>query len=582
MLRLVIEDDDGKTTVVPLIRDEITIGRKEGNTIRLTERNVSRHHARLVRSGGAPSMVFVEDLESFNGVRLNGERIADKATLKVGDLIQIGDYALALKDDAPEEHAEKPAAIDRAATAVHQVEALSDTQKGKLVVVSSNLAGETYALDRREVIIGRTDENDIVVNHRSISRNHAKIIFRDDAFTIIDLASSNGVKVNGEVYGTASLVKGDIVELGQVKMRYVAPGDDYVFTPADVEDAEVRQGPGVGRLVFIGIILAAVAVGTFFIVDRKGTGGSAGGETPSVRPEAVDVSALEAEGKTAMSQEQWEEATRVFGRLLQAKPEHDEAQRLHKRALAEGANQRRYNLVLKDVEENQWADAFFGLRDFPLDSLYTTKLGVYRPRIELGFATAELERGLRLVNDANLEGARKVLEALQQHPFASEQATRLAAAIRDAEQVAVRPPPEAPPTVAVASEPRRVPDEPVERPVRPDRPERPERPERPVRPPPEAAPTVDPEAAYSEVMEASGRLIAQGRREEAVGQLLKAHRLNPNSHMPHQRLCAILPFLGRTADSLTHCKLWRAKEPNPAYRIKADSMIQQLEAELNP
>ena len=41
MFKLVIQDDEGKTTVVPLIRDEITNGRKEGNTIRLTERNVS-------------------------------------------------------------------------------------------------------------------------------------------------------------------------------------------------------------------------------------------------------------------------------------------------------------------------------------------------------------------------------------------------------------------------------------------------------------------------------------------------------------------------------------------------------------
>ena len=37
MFKLVIQDDEGKTTVVPLIRDEITIGRKEGNTIRLDD-----------------------------------------------------------------------------------------------------------------------------------------------------------------------------------------------------------------------------------------------------------------------------------------------------------------------------------------------------------------------------------------------------------------------------------------------------------------------------------------------------------------------------------------------------------------
>ena len=36
MYKLIIEDDEGKTTEVPIIRDEITVGRKEGNTIRLT------------------------------------------------------------------------------------------------------------------------------------------------------------------------------------------------------------------------------------------------------------------------------------------------------------------------------------------------------------------------------------------------------------------------------------------------------------------------------------------------------------------------------------------------------------------
>ena len=50
MWKLVIEDDEGKRTVVPLARDDYTIGRQEGNTIRLTERNVSRHHGRVRRS----------------------------------------------------------------------------------------------------------------------------------------------------------------------------------------------------------------------------------------------------------------------------------------------------------------------------------------------------------------------------------------------------------------------------------------------------------------------------------------------------------------------------------------------------
>src|SRR3954468_18897136 len=96
MYKLIIEDDEGKTTVVPLIRDEITIGRKEGNTIRLTERNVSRRHAKLLKSNGS---VFIEDLSSYNGIKVNGDRIAGRAPINEGDRIQIGDYQLALKLD---------------------------------------------------------------------------------------------------------------------------------------------------------------------------------------------------------------------------------------------------------------------------------------------------------------------------------------------------------------------------------------------------------------------------------------------------------------------------------------------------
>src|SRR5437868_4908862 len=94
MMKLIIEDDEGRKTVVPLIRDEMTIGRQDGNTIRLTERNVSRRHARLVKDDGN---VLVEDLGSYNGVRVNGEKIAGPTKIKEGDLVEIGDYDLGIQ-----------------------------------------------------------------------------------------------------------------------------------------------------------------------------------------------------------------------------------------------------------------------------------------------------------------------------------------------------------------------------------------------------------------------------------------------------------------------------------------------------
>jgi pSer/pThr/pTyr-binding forkhead associated (FHA) protein len=323
MFKLVIQDDEGKTTVVPLIRDEITIGRKEGNTIRLTERNVSRRHARILRSNGE---VQIEDLGSYNGIRVNNARIAERVSLRISDQVQIGDYKLYLKAEGAEQADDaRTMPIERIETATEQMGAVAapavtaplaaqaapavpplavppnraqvavaDTDPagrpvataaqvaamtapsgfGKLVVLSSNFAGKEFDLTRPQMIIGRTDENDLVINHRSISRNHAKVVRDTDSgrYTISDLQSSNGVRVNGQDYGKVELRRGDTVDLGHVRLRFVEPGEDFVFA-RDAVIADVPESGG-KRGLLVAIVLAVVVlvgVGAFFAL--KGGGG---------------------------------------------------------------------------------------------------------------------------------------------------------------------------------------------------------------------------------------------------------------------------------------------------------------------
>ncbi len=359
MFKLVIQDDEGKTTVVPLIRDEITIGRKEGNTIRLTERNVSRRHARILRNNGE---VHIEDLGSYNGIRVNNARIAERVSLRVSDQVQIGDYKLYLKaegveqvDDArtmPIERVESlasskktesltaipattptmpmgvpttpaPATVPPAVSHPNRTQvATADTDPagrpvataaavaalttpvgyGKLVVLSSNFAGKEYELSRPQMIIGRTDENDIVINHRSISRNHAKLVREPETgrYTISDLQSSNGVRVNGQDYGKVELRRGDVVDLGHVRLRFVEPGEDFLFS----RDAVITDVPDVGgkKTLLVAIILSVVVlggIGAFFMMrskpdddNRGGGSGTAGdlGTTPGSQVAVVDPS----------------------------------------------------------------------------------------------------------------------------------------------------------------------------------------------------------------------------------------------------------------------------------------------------
>ena len=72
--------------VVP-IRGIITLGRKAENTIVLTEPFVSGNHARIYAKN---NNLYVEDLNSTNGVYVNNERIEEKYKLSADDEVKIG------------------------------------------------------------------------------------------------------------------------------------------------------------------------------------------------------------------------------------------------------------------------------------------------------------------------------------------------------------------------------------------------------------------------------------------------------------------------------------------------------------
>ena len=72
-------------------------------------------------------------------------------------------------------------------------------------------------LDRADcdrLLIGRHPACDVVVADPSVSRRHAQLTFRDGAWVLQDLASTNGTAVNGERVGRTALHSGDLVELG--------------------------------------------------------------------------------------------------------------------------------------------------------------------------------------------------------------------------------------------------------------------------------------------------------------------------------------------------------------------------------
>ena len=70
-----------------LLNGIITIGRKDGNTIKLTDQYASGNHAKIVVKNNE---ILIDDLNSTNGVFINDEKVNGSAKLRSNDKIRIG------------------------------------------------------------------------------------------------------------------------------------------------------------------------------------------------------------------------------------------------------------------------------------------------------------------------------------------------------------------------------------------------------------------------------------------------------------------------------------------------------------
>ena len=95
--------------------------------------------------------------------------------------------------------------------------------RGVLVICNGGFEGMEYELISDETLIGRNAKTDITLLDENISREHAIILLDDEtgAYTIEDLQSSNGTKVNGKRTRSANLVDADEIEIGSTRVRFL-------------------------------------------------------------------------------------------------------------------------------------------------------------------------------------------------------------------------------------------------------------------------------------------------------------------------------------------------------------------------
>ena len=185
---LVVKIADINITTHYLQEATITIGRAADNDIVIASPVISRHHAILKQIGNSYQILALD--EATNKLVLAGQTLSGAYLLRPGDIIAIGsnmpDVAVSLMYQEAEGKGQTAVSTTTASqtvkgTALKSEKTIVDggvdlnlvSTQPELTVTIAGQPGQTYSLDKDRITVGRSEENDIVISSRIISRQHA-------------------------------------------------------------------------------------------------------------------------------------------------------------------------------------------------------------------------------------------------------------------------------------------------------------------------------------------------------------------------------------------------------------------------
>jgi pSer/pThr/pTyr-binding forkhead associated (FHA) protein len=86
----------------------------------------------------------------------------------------------------------------------------------RLILISEGVDFATHEFVGDIVFIGRTQSNQIVIDHPTVSAQHALLLRVGDSYRLTDLNSANGTQINGAFVTEAELKDGDTIQFGSV------------------------------------------------------------------------------------------------------------------------------------------------------------------------------------------------------------------------------------------------------------------------------------------------------------------------------------------------------------------------------
>ena len=112
-------------------------------------------------------------------------------------------------------------ALEQLTEEERQVISQLNPDSAMLIIHRGPNRGERFLLNSPETSIGRSGENDVLLDDVTVSRKHANIRRAGERFELIDLGSLNGTYVNNNSIARATLNSGDEIQFGKFHMLFV-------------------------------------------------------------------------------------------------------------------------------------------------------------------------------------------------------------------------------------------------------------------------------------------------------------------------------------------------------------------------
>ncbi len=103
--------------------------------------------------------------------------------------------------------------------------------------------GPPIPLTRELTLVGRAEDTDVRIDHKSISKLHCALLVADGLLVVRDLGSTNGTRVNGQRVRRGTLLPND--HLALAKFRYQFRIDDEPVPPSPAGESADDAPPAV-------------------------------------------------------------------------------------------------------------------------------------------------------------------------------------------------------------------------------------------------------------------------------------------------------------------------------------------------